>query len=208
MLDFKRGENQLVLAMGGLVVASNVLVQYPLGQWLTWGALTFPVAFFITDIATRFYGVRIAQRTIVFGALVGIVASVLASWWSLTTLRIAIASTVAFLFAQLTDMKIFDKLRKFAWWKAPIVSSVIGSTIDTLLFFGIAFSALTFTILPDANVWATEIVPLWGIGPEAPLWISLALADLVIKLMFALILLVPYRFFIKRYGSNVKKGSS
>jgi queuosine precursor transporter len=187
-----------ILAMSAVIVVSNMLVQYPLGQWLTWGALTFPFAFLITDLVTRFHGTDNAKKVIGMGLLVGIVFSFLASFFSLTTLRIAVASATAFLIAQLTDMKLFDSLRNLAWWKTPIISSTVGSVLDTFLFFGIAFSAFTFALSPDGNSWAMEAVPLLGFGPETALWISLAIADLGIKLLMVLVMLIPYRVLIRR----------
>lgn len=187
-----------IIAMTVVIVVSNILVQYQLGQWLTWGALTFPFAFLVTDLVTRFYGVKTAKKVIGAGLVAGIVFSFIASFFSITTLRIAIASATAFLVAQLTDMKIFDSLRNLAWWKTPVISSTVGSILDTFLFFGIAFSALTFTVFPDDHTWAMESVPFLGFGPEVALWVSLAAADLGIKLLILIILLVPYRYVISR----------
>ena len=187
-----------ILAMSVVIVTSNVLVQYPLGPWLTWGALTFPFAFFITDLVTRFHGVTTAKKVIGAGVVAGIVISFVAAYYTLTTLRIAVASATAFLVSQLTDMKLFDSLRKLAWWQTPIISSSIGSVLDTLIFFGIAFSAMSFALSPDGNDWAMENVPLLGVGPELALWVSLAVADLGIKLLFALLMLIPYRVLIGR----------
>jgi uncharacterized integral membrane protein (TIGR00697 family) len=121
-----------------------------------------------------------------------------AAYFALTTLRIAVASATAFVVAQLTDMKLFDALRKLAWWKTPVISSTIGSVLDTFLFFGIAFSAFTFALSPDGSDWAMESVPLLGVGPEYALWVSLAVADLGIKILFALLMLIPYRVLIDR----------
>jgi queuosine precursor transporter len=187
-----------ILAMSVVIVTSNVLVQYPLGPWLTWGALTFPFAFLITDLVTRFHGVATAKKVIGAGVLAGIVFSFVASYYALTTLRIAVASATAFAVSQLTDMKLFDSLRKLAWWQTPIISSSIGSVLDTLIFFGIAFSAMSFALSPDGNDWAMESVPLLGVGPDLALWVSLAVADLGIKLLFALLMLIPYRVLIGR----------
>jgi uncharacterized PurR-regulated membrane protein YhhQ (DUF165 family) len=184
--------------MSAVIVVSNMLVQYPLGDWLTWGALTFPFAFFVTDLATRLHGVTLAKRVIGVGVLVGIGFSFVASFFALTTLRIAIASAIAFFLAQLTDMKIFDRFRGLAWWKTPMISSTIGSILDTFIFFSIAFSTATFLLLPDSNTWATELVPVLGIGPMLPLWVSLALADLGIKLVLATFMLLPYRLVLTR----------
>jgi uncharacterized integral membrane protein (TIGR00697 family) len=110
------------------------------------------------------------------------------------TLRVAIGSGTAFLAAQLIDVAVFDRLRAGAWWKAPLVSSVIGSLVDTALFFAIAFSAALAWIAPAVDVgWANAPVPVLGLGPVAPLWVSLAIADLMVKLTLALVALAPYR---------------
>lgn len=191
-----------IVAMTVVIVTSNILVQYPLGQWLTWGALTFPFAFLLTDLATRLHGVATAKRVIGAGAIVGILFSFVASFFALTTLRIAVASAIAFLVAQLTDMKLFDRLRNLAWWKTPLISSSIGSVLDTFIFFGIAFSSLTFTLWPDGNAWALDPVPIWGIGPVFPLWVSLALADLMIKLVLSLLMLLPFRMVLHRHSNR------
>jgi uncharacterized integral membrane protein (TIGR00697 family) len=183
-----------MLAMGSIIAVSNVLVQYPLGTWLTYGALTYPVAFLVTDLANRAYGPEGAKRVILIGFLVGIVASLCATVLALTTFRIAIASATAFLVAQLLDVKVFDRLRNLPWWQTPALSSAIGSVVDTFLFFGIAFSATTYLLIADGNDWALEVVPLLGIGRELPLWVSLAFADLGIKLAMIFVLLLPYRY--------------
>jgi len=117
----------------------------------------------------------------------------------MVTWRIALGSGLAFLTAQLLDVSIFDRLRGGAWWEAPLVSTIIGSAVDTALFFTIAFSA-SLTFLEPANdvSWAGEMLPLLGIGPVAPLWVSLATADWCVKLALALIALVPFRLIVKR----------
>ncbi len=187
----------MMLAMAGVIVVSNVLVQYPLGPWLTYGALTYPLAFLITDLVTRNHGLKVAKQVILVGLIVGILASLLASFFDVTTLRIAIASATAFLVAQILDVKVYLRLQHLAWWKTPVLSSVVGSIVDTFIFFSIAFSATTFALLLDGNVWTQEIVPLLGIGRQFPLWVSLAVADLGIKLLMVLVLLLPYRLLIQ-----------
>lgn len=187
----------MMLAMAGVIVVSNVLVQYPLGPWLTYGALTYPLAFLITDLVTRNHGLKVAKQVILVGLIVGILASLLASFFDVTTLRIAIASATAFLVAQILDVKVYLRLQHLAWWKTPVLSSVIGSIVDTFIFFSIAFSATTYALLLDGNVWAQEIAPLLGIGRQFPLWVSLAVADLGIKLLMVLVLLLPYRLLIQ-----------
>lgn len=180
-------------AMGVVIALSNVFVQYPLGAWLTYGALTYPLAFLVTDIVTRRYGAAAARRVIGIGFAVGVVCSVLAAFAELTTLRIALGSATAYLIAQFLDVRVFLHLKHLAWWKTPLISSTLGSVVDTFVFFSIAFSALTYGILADGNDWAQEVAPLLGVGPELPLWVSLALADLMVKLVLLPILLVPYR---------------
>jgi uncharacterized PurR-regulated membrane protein YhhQ (DUF165 family) len=186
-----------MLAMSGVIVVSNVLVQYPLGPWLTYGALTYPIAFLITDLVTRNHGLKVAKKVILVGLVAGILASLLASIFDVTTLRIAIASAVAFLVAQTLDVKVFLKLQHLPWWQTPVLSSTIGSVVDTFIFFSVAFSATSYALLADGNVWAQETVQLLGIGREFPLWVSLAVADLGIKLLMVIVLLLPYRYFIK-----------
>ena len=191
-----------ILAMAAIVVASNILVQFLYGQWLTWGAFTYPLAFLVTDIMNRVYGRVAARRVVLAGFAVGIVCSfigtqIVGEFGPLVTLRIAMGSGLAFLTAQLLDIAIFNRLREGTWWRAPIVSSIVGSSVDTALFFTIAFSA-SLTFLEPANdvSWSGEILPLLGMGPEAPLWVSLAVADWMVKLVLALIALVPFRIIV------------
>ena len=195
-----------ILAMGLVVVASNVAVQFLFGNWLTWGAFTYPIAFLITDITNRLYGAQNAQKVVFAGFAVGIICSFIGTqidgqFGPLVTLRIAIGSGIAFLIAQLTDVLVFDRLRRGAWWRAPLASSLIGSVLDTALFFSIAFSAAFTFIAPSVDVaWANETVPLLGIGPRAPLWVSLAIADFAVKLSLALIALIPFRLLVTRFS--------
>ena len=191
-----------ILAMAAIVVASNILVQFLYGQWLTWGAFTYPLAFLVTDVMNRVYGRVAARRVVLAGFAVGIVCSfigtqIVGEFGPLVTLRIAMGSGLAFLTAQLLDIAIFNRLRESTWWRAPMVSSIIGSSVDTALFFTIAFSA-SLTFLEPANdvSWSGEILPLLGMGPEAPLWVSLAVADWMVKLVLALIALVPFRIIV------------
>lgn len=191
-----------VLAMAAVVVASNILVQHLFGNWLTWGAFTYPIAFLVTDIMNRVYGVSAARKVVLAGFLVGIGCSfvgtqITGEFGPLVTLRIAIGSGIAFLMAQLIDVTVFNRLREGAWWRAPLASTLIGSSIDTVFFFTISFSA-SLTFLEPANdvSWATEVVPMLGLGPMLPLWVSLAVADWLVKLSLALIALVPFRLLI------------
>jgi len=198
-----------ILAMATIVVASNILVQFLFGNWLTWGAFTYPLAFLVTDIMNRVYGASAARRVVFVGFLVGVACSligtqIMGEFGPLVTLRIAIGSGLAFLTAQLLDVAIFDRLRNGGWWQAPVISSVIGSSVDTFLFFSIAFSG-TLTVLEPGNdvSWAGEVLPLLGTGPEAPLWVSLAVADWMVKMALALIALIPFRLITQKLTTQV-----
>ena len=151
-------------AMVLIVVSSNVLVQYPLSDWLTWGAITYPFSFLVVDLANRYHGPRMARRIV----YVGFVVALLLSAW-LATPRIAVASGTAFLCAELLDVTIFNRLRRHAWWKPPLVSTLFASVVDTAIFFTLAFA-----------------------GTDMP-WVTLALGDLGVKLAIALFALVPFR---------------
>ncbi|SLN15042.1 Inner membrane protein YhhQ [Aquimixticola soesokkakensis] len=196
-----------VLAMAIIVVASNILVQHLLGDWLTWGAITYPFAFLVTDVMNRLYGAASARKVVIAGFVVGVICSligtqIMGEYGPLVTLRVAVGSGTAFLIAQLMDVFVFNKLRDGAWWKAPLGSSVIGSALDTAIFFSVAFAA-SFTFFgageTEAAAWASETVPLLGVGPLAPLWVSLAVADWGCKLALSLIALVPFRLIIQRF---------
>ena len=198
-----------ILAMATIVVLSNILVQFLYGNWLTWGAFTYPFAFLITDIMNRIYGAASARRVVFVGFLTGVICSaigtqIVGEFGPLVTWRIALGSGVAFLLAQSLDVSIFDKLRNGAWWKAPLASTLIGSTLDTALFFFIAFSeALTFLEPGNDVSWANEILPMLGTGPLAPLWMSLAVADWAVKLAIAVIALVPFRIVVGKMMARV-----
>lgn len=195
-----------VLAMAATVLASNILVQFLFGQWLTWGAFTYPIAFLITDLSNRFYGPRMARKVVLAGFVTGLICSIIGTqivgeFGPLVTWRIALGSASAFLAAQLCDIAIFDRLRKEQWWRAPLVSSVLGSALDTVLFFTIAFSATFNWAEPNAMpLWAQETLPLLGMGGPAPLWVSLALADFSVKLGVALLALLPYAVALRRHN--------
>ena len=194
-----------VFAMALIVVVSNIGVQYVIADgWLTYGAFTYPLAFLVTDIMNRAYGAVTAQRVIFAGFLTGVACSLIGSqiegaFGPLVTLRIAVASGLGFLVAQLLDVVVFNRLKNQTWWKAPLVSSVIGSSVDTAIFFTIAFSAY-FTVIEPLNdvSWANELRPLFGIGPDLAYWQGLALADWGVKLVIALIALVPFRLIIDK----------
>ena len=197
-----------VLAMAAIVVASNILVQHLFGQWLTWGAFTYPLAFLVTDLMNRFYGATAARRVVLVGFGVGLICSfigtqIMGEFGPLVTLRIAIGSGLAFLTAQLLDVSIFDKLRHGSWWRAPLASTLVGASADTAIFFSIAFSAGFIWIEPGNDVsWAAETLPILGVGPDAPLWVSLAVADWGVKLLLAIVALVPFRLIVKRFSTT------
>ena len=172
----------LSLLMGAVVLLSNYLVQFPINYYglneiLTYGAFSYPIAFLITDLANRSYGKLVARKIVYFGFFLGIGFTILFStdFTDYISIRIAIGSGTAFLVAQLLDVKIFDKLRKKKWFIAPLTSSLIGSTVDTFLFFSISF-------------YATEVP-----------WITLSLGDLTVKILVALIMLVPFRLLLKTF---------
>lgn len=202
-----------VIAMAAIVVASNILVQFLLlDGLLTWGAFSYPLAFLVTDIINRVYGAPAARRVVLAGFVVGIVCSLIGSQVMLdygpaVAVRVAIGSAVAFLVAQLLDVAVFNRLRAGAWWTAPLVSTLVSSTVDTALFFSIAFS-MTFGVFGQAANeqvgWASEVVPFLTVGPDAPLWVSLAVADWAVKLAVALVALVPFRLFVGRMLQSEK----
>ena len=172
----------LSFLMGVVVLSSNYLVQFPvnyygLNEILTYGAFSYPIAFLITDLANRSYGKIVARKIVYFGFVLGIGFTVLFStdFADLISIRIAIGSGVAFLTAQLLDVQIFDRLRKKEWFVAPLTSSMIGSTIDTFLFFSISF---------------------YGTGVP---WVTLSLGDLIVKVIVALIMLIPFRLLLKTF---------
>ena len=193
-----------ILAMAAIVVASNILVQFLFGQWLTWGAFTYPLAFLVTDVMNRVYGAAAARRVVFAGFAVGVACSligtqIMGEFGPLVTWRIAVGSGVAFLTAHLLDVRLFAALRGGAWWRAPLVSTLVGSSLDTALFFSIAFSQVLTPLEPGNDVsWAGELLPLLGAGPVAPLWVSLAVADWMVKLSLALFALIPFRVITAR----------
>ena len=169
----------LSFIMGVVVLTSNYLVQFPITYYgleeiLTYGAFSYPVAFLITDLANRSYGKIIARKIVYIGFVIGIAFTLFFStnFEDLISVRIAIGSGTAFLVAQLLDVQIFDKLRKKKWFVAPLTSSLIGSTIDTFLFFSISF-------------YATGIP-----------WVTLSLGDLTVKVLVALLMLIPFRLLL------------
>ena len=172
----------LSFLMGVVVLSSNYLVQFPINYYglnkiLTYGALSYPIAFLITDLANRSFGKIVARKIVYLGFFLGVSFTVIFStdFADFISLRIAIGSGFAFLVAQLLDVQIFDKLRKKQWFIAPLTSSIIGSTIDTFLFFSIAF-------------YATGVP-----------WIALSLGDLAVKVFVALLMLIPFRLLLKTF---------
>ncbi len=198
-----------ILAMAAIVVASNILVQYPIGQWLTWGAFTYPLAFLVSDLVNRFHGAAAARRVVYVGLIVGLICSfigtqIMGEFGPLVTLRIAIGSALAFLVGQLLDIAVFDRLRLAVWWRAPFLSTLLGSAVDTMIFFTIAFSAGLVWLEPGNDVsWATGPVALMGFGAEVPLWVSLGMADFAVKIAVDLLALLPFRLAIAKYATRV-----
>ena len=198
-----------ILAMAIIVVASNILVQHPLGNWLTWGALTYPFSFLVTDLTNRLYGPAAARRVVLAGFATGLLCSaigtqIVGETGPLVTLRIALGSGLAFLVAQLLDVTVFDRLRRRAWWQAPLVSTLVGSTLDTAIFFSVAFAASLSFLEPANDVsWATGLGPILGVGPAAPFWVSLAIADWSVKILLAIVALLPFRLALARLAARV-----
>ncbi|WP_413870668.1 VUT family protein [Albidovulum sp.] len=198
-----------ILAMAAIVVASNILVQFLFGQWLTWGAFTYPFAFLVTDLTNRFQGAVAARKVVVAGFLVGVACSLVGTQVAgdggpLVTVRIALGSGAAFLVAQLMDVHVFNRLRSGSWWRAPFVSTLIGATLDTAIFFTTAFSAALVFLEPGNDVsWAGQLLPLIGWGPAAPLWVSLATADWLVKMSLAIVALVPFRIIVSKVTEKV-----
>ena len=153
----------MIAAMMVIVASANYLVQFPINDWLTWGALTYPVSYFITDLTNRLRGPEAARRVVWAGFALAVAASVFVA-----SARIALASGTAFLVSQMLDIRVFDRLRRRGWWQPPLFSSVIGSAADTLLFFALAFYA---TGMP---------------------WVTLAIGDYAVKVGIALAMLAPW----------------
>ena len=198
-----------VLAMAAIVVASNILVQFLYGEWLTWGAFTYPFAFLVPDLTTRFQGAAAARRVVAAGFVVGVICSligtqIIGEFGPLVTVRIALGSGLAFLTAQLMDVFVFNKLREGNWWRAPLVSTLIGASLDTAIFFTVAFSGALAFLEPGNDLsWAGEVKPLLGMGPALPHWVSLATADWLVKLSLAIVALVPFRVIIGKMTARI-----
>jgi uncharacterized PurR-regulated membrane protein YhhQ (DUF165 family) len=161
------------LAMSAIVLISNLLVQYPINPWLTWGAFSYPVAYFVTDVCNRTSGPALARRVAWVGFAVGLILSA-----TLAPVRIALASGAAFIVSQLLDVAVFNRLRRQSWWKAPLFGSGAASIVDTSIFFSIAFAGSHIA------------------------WLPLAAGDLGVKLFMALALLPPYRALVTRLAPS------
>ena len=182
---------KLSVLMGIIVLASNYLVQFPvfyfgLNEVLTYGAFSYPITFLITDLANRAYGKYVARKVVYIGFIIGILLTLFFStnFSDLISIRVAIGSGVAFFVAQNLDVQIFDRLRKKIWFAAPLVSSTFGSITDTFLFFSIAFYAT-------------------GIS-----WVTLAIGDLVVKLIITIVMLIPFRLLLNKIKDYSTKSAS
>lgn len=182
-----------VAAMTLVVVASNILVQYPFDHLgmkdiLTWGAFTYPIAFLVNDLTNRTYGKSAARRVVIAGFVIAVILS-----FYLATPRIAIASGTAFLTGQLLDIQVFDRLRRQSWWKAPFMATVFGSMLDTAIFFTLAFAAQfafidTLFGMDDGSL----AFPVPFFGGETQLWMALAFGDFCVKMLMGVLALIPY----------------
>ena len=208
-----------VAAMTLIVLASNILVQFPvngsvgrlnLADVLTWGAFTYPFAFLVTDLTNRWYGSLVARRVVYAGFTVAVCASVIVPPLLFTLglvevpavghprVRLAPASGAAFLAAQLLDVMVFSRLRQSRWWRAPAFASIAGSVLDTAIFFTVAFAPF-FVLAGPNDPFALEGAPLLGVlQADAPRWVSWALGDFSVKLLIAVVALVPYRMLMGR----------
>jgi queuosine precursor transporter len=217
-----------VAAMAFVVLAANVLVQFPmsgtiggrqLADVLTWGAFAYPFSFLVTDLSNRWYGPAFARRVVYVGFALAVAASIAVPpiLFDLGLLpfettgerlaRIAVASGAAFLCAQLLDIFVFSRLRQERWWRAPAFGTVAGSIVDTTLFFSLAF-APAFALLGPNDDFAVAFSPLLGsFAAEAPRWVSWAIGDFAVKMLIAVIALIPYRVLMQRvrpYGGGAR----
>lgn len=166
-----------VLAMGVVVLSSNILVQYAINDWLTWGAITYPFAFLVSELVNRAFGPIQARRVAWVGFAVAVAASAL-----LAPPRIAAASGLAFLLSQMLDISVFDRLRQSRWWRAPLLATMLAAVLDTCVFWGVGFA-----------------------GQDLP-WVTWALGDLAIKLVMAVGLLLPFRLLIGKHAQTNAHG--
>ena len=172
LMGLPRGILLATMAMIGLILASNITVQYPINDWLTFGALLFPVCFLVTDLTNRSFGASATRKMVLISFPVAIVLSMI-----LATPRIGLASGIAFLVSQMLDVSVYDKLRRGSWWQAPLISSILASAVDTALFFSLAF-------------YATPVP-----------WITLGIGDFGVKVALALAMLIPFRLLMPRLKS-------
>jgi len=172
LMGLPRGILLATMAMIGLILASNITVQYPINDWLTFGALLFPVCFLVTDLTNRSFGASATRKMVLLSFPVAIVLSMI-----LATPRIGLASGIAFLVSQMLDVSVFDKLRRGSWWQAPLISSILASAVDTALFFSLAF-------------YATPVP-----------WVTLGIGDFGVKVALALAMLIPFRLLMPRLKS-------
>ena len=201
-----------VAAMAIIIAGSNYLVQFPvhasigsvnLADLLTFAAFTFPVAFLVTDLTNRLFGAAAARKVVFAGFAIAVLVSIVVA-----SPRIAIASGSAFLISQLMDVSIFDKLRAGQWWRAPLVSSMVGAVVDTFIFFSFAFAA-SLSFLGTGLDFAVQPAPLFGVmAVEAPRWVSWALGDLAVKVFMALVLLAPYGLLWRRLDQALGRTSA
>lgn len=161
------------IAMAVVVLVSNILVQFPINDWLTWGAITYPAAFLVSELVNRAHGPKAARRVAWVGFAVAVAASL-----ALAPVRIALASGTAFLLSQWLDIRVFDGLRRGVWWRAPLVATLLAAVLDTALFWSIAFA-----------------------GTGGP-WVTWALGDLAVKLVLGVALLLPFRLLIGRWAAR------
>lgn len=198
--------------MAAIVVASNILVQFLiLDGLLTWGAFTYPLAFLVTDVMNRIYGSSAARKVVLAGLVVGIICSLIGSQIMLefgpaVPIRVAIGSAAAFAVAQLLDIAVFNRFRGGVWWRAPLASTLVGSVVDTAIFFSIAFAGVfngLSAVAAEQIIWAQDPAPFLTAGPELPLWVSLAVADWGVKLAIALLALIPFRLIVGQKAQPV-----
>lgn len=161
------------MVMAAIVLSANILVQFPINDWLTWGAFTYPVAYLAIDLVNRRHGPAVSRKVAWVGFAVAVTASLF-----LAPVRIAIASGTAYIVSQLLDIQIFDRLRRGNWWRAPLVSTIAAASLDTAIFWSIAFA-----------------------GADLP-WVSWALGDLAVKLVIGISMLLPFRLLIRRKTSG------
>jgi len=190
-----------IVAMAVVVVVSNILVKYTINDWLTWGAFTFPVAFLVTDLSNRAFGPAKAVKVVLFGFVTGVLMTAFLGDWmpfqgppdvfSADAINTAIASGTGFFAGQLLDIAIFQRLRKGAWWRAPLVSSAVASAVDTVIFFFLYFGVF----FP-------------GYVPEGSSWYQLAQGDYGIKAAMALALLFPYRLLMGIFAPHLLSNSA